>query len=143
MTSSRGLAVHSGTDQNNSYPEASYSCPSLGEPRRHPTPTPTPAPALASLRPRPRPRPRWRAIRKSIVLRETERGRGWGPLVGVQREFCVVSPSSYNFLLEMWMYSLCCRPYAVRKIASYIHLPSTSHLYVFFVAVGASRFCRS
>ena len=25
-----------------------------------------------------------------------------------------------------------CRPYAVRKMASYIHLPSTSHLYVFF-----------
>ena len=24
-----------------------------------------------------------------------------------------------------------CRPYAVRKMASYIHLPSTSHLYVF------------
>ena len=108
MTSPRKLATCSGTDQNNSSPDASYSCPSLGQPRRHPAPTPAPAPALAPALPPP-PAPPPALARNSKIDCPKGNGTEWGMWAACRStyEFGVISQSSYNFFLEMWMYKLC------------------------------------
>ena len=102
MTSSRKLATCSGTDQNNSSPDASYSCPSLGQPRRHPTPTPAPAPALAPALPP-------ALARDSKIDCHKGNGTEWGIWAAClsAKDFGVISPSSYNFFLEMRTCRLC------------------------------------